>query len=177
MVICCSHVSRHATQRDSAHGGRLVRQTSSRTYDRYIAAQRTRQRLGYAARAAWNYSLGLLPLVPRFNLEKSDVVRYAASTPRHRSASTHAAASLCRVGADSSDPRPILLPTRLRPLLPILLLTHSAAHASLCRAIAAVAQLVPINAARLIDRLMEVHGHEVLIDGCFNADPHACAAA
>ena len=30
---------------------------------------------GYAARAAWNYSAGLLPLVPRFDLAKSDVVR------------------------------------------------------------------------------------------------------
>eukprot|EP00947_MAST-08B_sp_MAST-8B-sp1_P005615 g5615.t1 len=31
---------------------------------------------------------------------------------------------------------------------------------------------VPLNAARLIDELLEVHGHEALIDGCFNADPH-----
>ena len=32
--------------------------------------------------------------------------------------------------------------------------------------------VVPLNAARLIDELFQVHGHEVLIDGCFNADPH-----
>ncbi|GMH80428.1 hypothetical protein TL16_g08543 [Triparma laevis f. inornata] len=32
--------------------------------------------------------------------------------------------------------------------------------------------VVPINAAKLVDDLLEVHGHEVLIDGCFNADPH-----
>ena len=32
--------------------------------------------------------------------------------------------------------------------------------------------LVPLNAAKLIDDLLYVHGHEVLIDGCFNADPH-----
>ena len=32
--------------------------------------------------------------------------------------------------------------------------------------------LVPINAAKLVDELLAVHGHEVLIDGCFNADPH-----
>jgi len=32
--------------------------------------------------------------------------------------------------------------------------------------------IVPLNAARLINRLFAVHGHECLIDGCFNADPH-----
>ena len=32
--------------------------------------------------------------------------------------------------------------------------------------------IVPLNAARLINQLFEVHGHECLIDGCFNADPH-----
>jgi aarF domain-containing kinase len=32
--------------------------------------------------------------------------------------------------------------------------------------------LVPLNAARLINELFAVHGHECLIDGCFNADPH-----
>ena len=32
--------------------------------------------------------------------------------------------------------------------------------------------LVPINAARLVDDLLAVMGHEVLVDGCFNADPH-----
>jgi len=32
--------------------------------------------------------------------------------------------------------------------------------------------VVPLNAARLVDDLLQVHGHEVLIDGCFNADPH-----
>ena len=32
--------------------------------------------------------------------------------------------------------------------------------------------LVPINTARLVDDLLAVHGHEVLIDGVFNGDPH-----
>ena len=32
--------------------------------------------------------------------------------------------------------------------------------------------IVPLNAARIIDELFEVHGHEIFIDGCFNADPH-----
>ena len=32
--------------------------------------------------------------------------------------------------------------------------------------------IVPLNAARLVDKLFEIHGHEILIDGCFNADPH-----
>ena len=32
--------------------------------------------------------------------------------------------------------------------------------------------MVPINAARLVDDLMAVHGHEVLVDGAFNTDPH-----
>lgn len=31
---------------------------------------------------------------------------------------------------------------------------------------------VPINLAELMRTMMEVHGHEVLIDGAFNADPH-----
>jgi len=33
--------------------------------------------------------------------------------------------------------------------------------------------LIPINSARLVDELLAVHGHEVLINGDFNADPHA----
>ena len=32
--------------------------------------------------------------------------------------------------------------------------------------------IVPLNAAKLINQLFAVHGHECLIDGCFNADPH-----
>jgi aarF domain-containing kinase len=32
--------------------------------------------------------------------------------------------------------------------------------------------VVPLNAARLVNTLFRVHGHEVLVDGCFNADPH-----
>lgn len=32
--------------------------------------------------------------------------------------------------------------------------------------------IVPLNAAKLIDDLLAAHGHEILIDGCFNADPH-----
>ena len=33
-------------------------------------------------------------------------------------------------------------------------------------------EFIPINSAKLVDDLLGVHGHEVLIDGCFNADPH-----
>ncbi|KAJ1445447.1 ABC1 family-domain-containing protein [Pelagophyceae sp. CCMP2097] len=36
----------------------------------------------------------------------------------------------------------------------------------------AAAEAAPINAARLVDDLFAVHGHQILIDGCFNADPH-----
>eukprot|EP00518_Triparma_eleuthera_P021221 CAMPEP_0197546278 /NCGR_PEP_ID=MMETSP1320-20131121/940_1 /TAXON_ID=91990 /ORGANISM="Bolidomonas sp., Strain RCC2347" /LENGTH=542 /DNA_ID=CAMNT_0043105829 /DNA_START=116 /DNA_END=1744 /DNA_ORIENTATION=- len=32
--------------------------------------------------------------------------------------------------------------------------------------------IVPMNAAKLVDDLLAVHGHEILIDGVFNADPH-----
>lgn len=32
--------------------------------------------------------------------------------------------------------------------------------------------VVPLNAARLVNDLFAVHGHEVLIDGVFNGDPH-----
>ena len=32
--------------------------------------------------------------------------------------------------------------------------------------------LVPLNAARLVNDLFKVHGHEIIIDGVFNADPH-----
>lgn len=31
---------------------------------------------------------------------------------------------------------------------------------------------VPLNHAQLVDELLSVHGHEVLIDGAFNGDPH-----
>lgn len=31
---------------------------------------------------------------------------------------------------------------------------------------------VPLNHARLVDLLLDVHGHEVLVDGVFNGDPH-----
>lgn len=31
---------------------------------------------------------------------------------------------------------------------------------------------VPLNHARLIDELLSVHGHEILINGAFNGDPH-----
>lgn len=29
-----------------------------------------------------------------------------------------------------------------------------------------------LNPSRIVDELLRVHGHQVLIDGCFNADPH-----
>ena len=31
---------------------------------------------------------------------------------------------------------------------------------------------LPINHAKMIDDLFYIHGHEVLVDGCFNGDPH-----
>jgi len=31
---------------------------------------------------------------------------------------------------------------------------------------------LPINHAKIIDELIDVHGHEILVDGYFNADPH-----
>lgn len=30
----------------------------------------------------------------------------------------------------------------------------------------------PINLAEVMDTLLKVHGHQVFVDGCFNADPH-----
>mmetsp|Transcript_61199 Transcript_61199/g.167794 ORF Transcript_61199/g.167794 Transcript_61199/m.167794 type:complete len:569 (+) Transcript_61199:296-2002(+) len=30
----------------------------------------------------------------------------------------------------------------------------------------------PMNHARMVDRLLEVHGHEIFVDGAFNGDPH-----
>ena len=32
---------------------------------------------------------------------------------------------------------------------------------------------MPINAAKMVDDLLLVHGHEIFVDGTFNADPHA----
>ena len=32
--------------------------------------------------------------------------------------------------------------------------------------------VLPLNHAKLVDDLMEIHGHEVLVDGCFNGDCH-----
>jgi len=34
------------------------------------------------------------------------------------------------------------------------------------------AATLPMNHAKLIDDLLYIHGHEVLVDGCFNGDPH-----
>ena len=31
---------------------------------------------------------------------------------------------------------------------------------------------LPLNHARVVDDLLIVHGHQILIDGCFNGDPH-----
>ena len=31
---------------------------------------------------------------------------------------------------------------------------------------------LPINHAKLIDELLYIHGHQILVDGCFNGDPH-----
>ena len=91
---------------DAAKSGRLVRQLSSNTYERYIKVQKTRSLL-LAWRHVFNATVGLLLPWKRYDLS----------------------------GVDDSV-------------------------------------LVPINAAKLIDDLLRVHGHEVLIDGVFNADPH-----
>ena len=93
---------------EAARKGRLVRQLSSNTYDKFITLQKVRRRLLVGWRCAFNYSIGLV-------LPKS--MKYDLTT----------------AGDDV---------------------------------------LVPINAARLVDELLAVHGYEILIDGCFNADPH-----
>jgi len=36
-----------------------------------------------------------------------------------------------------------------------------------------VSTVLPPNAPRVMDTLMRIHGHELLVDGVFNADPHA----
>ncbi len=35
-----------------------------------------------------------------------------------------------------------------------------------------VTAAVPLNHAAMIDTLLRVHGHEIFVDGFFNADPH-----
>ena len=35
-----------------------------------------------------------------------------------------------------------------------------------------VREVLPLNHARVVDDLLLVHGHQILIDGCFNGDPH-----
>ena len=90
----------------AARQGKLVRQLSSNTYDKYIALQKVKRRLLHVWRATFNCTVGLLlPSRMRYDVEADDV-------------------------------------------------------------------LVPINAAKLVNTLLAVHGYEVLIDGCFNADPH-----
>jgi aarF domain-containing kinase len=90
-------------QREAARKGRLVRQLSSATYDRYIQLQKGKRSLLRPLKLAYNGTLGRLFGV-KLDVEES--------------------------------------------------------------------VLVPINAARLVDDLLRVMGHEVLVDGCFNADPH-----
>jgi aarF domain-containing kinase len=36
-----------------------------------------------------------------------------------------------------------------------------------------VGTVLPPNAPQIMDTLLRVHGHELLVDGCFNGDPHA----
>ena len=92
----------------AAKQGKLVRQLSSNTYEKYIKLQKAKRSLLHAWRATFNYTFGLLlPASLKYDLSAS--------------------------GADV---------------------------------------LVPINAAKLIDDLLAVHGYEVLVNGCFNADPH-----
>jgi hypothetical protein len=31
---------------------------------------------------------------------------------------------------------------------------------------------LPVNHAKMIDDLLKIHGHEILVDGYFNGDPH-----
>lgn len=31
---------------------------------------------------------------------------------------------------------------------------------------------LPLNLAEMMDLLLTVHGHQILVDGCFNGDPH-----
>jgi hypothetical protein len=31
---------------------------------------------------------------------------------------------------------------------------------------------LPINHAKLVNELLYIHGHQILVDGCFNGDPH-----
>lgn len=95
-----------AEARQAAAQGRLVRQLSVNTYDRYIAVQKAKRSWSRGYRRLYNWTVGVVSLGrSRFDLERDDT-------------------------------------------------------------------LVPINAAKLIDDLLAVTGHEVLIDGCFNADPH-----
>lgn len=42
----------------------------------------------------------------------------------------------------------------------------------LARAVGAAPLHVPLNHAWLVDELLRVHGHQVLVDGAFNGDPH-----
>ena len=92
--------------RNAAAKGRLVRQLSSRTYDRYISVQKARRSWKRGYRCLYNWTIGIATLgFSQYNLDEEDT-------------------------------------------------------------------LVPINAAKLVDELLAVTGHEVLIDGCFNADPH-----
>jgi len=48
----------------------------------------------------------------------------------------------------------------------------AAASAAAAAADGAAPPHVPLNHARIVDRVFEVHGHEVLVDGYFNGDPH-----
>jgi len=91
--------------RVAARTGRLQRQLSMNTYDRYIRVQRTRRTAWRAWQHTFNGTLGWL--VGKYDMSEA---------------------------ADSV--------------------------------------IVPINAAKMISDLLYVTGHEVLIDGCFNADPH-----
>ena len=103
----CTQARAEEAVRTAAKMGRLVRQLSVGSYQKYIRLQKAKRSLLRGCKRAYNLTAGLLPGVRRFDM-----------------------------GADDD------------------------------------AVLVPINAAKLVDDLLAVMGHEVLIDGCFNADPH-----
>jgi aarF domain-containing kinase len=95
-----------AEARRAAAQGKLVRQLSANTYERYISVQKAKRSVWRGWRRLYNWTVGVATLgLSRYDLARDDT-------------------------------------------------------------------LVPINAAKLIDDLLAVTGHEVLIDGCFNADPH-----
>ena len=95
--------------KEAAKRGRLVRQLSANTYDKYIAVQKTKRRLVTAWRSVWNATVGLLARSLRYDVGSAlaaDVLVPINAAYPHSGAPTH-----------DSQPTHLICPVRGHPFM------------------------------------------------------------